>query len=484
MTQGHATADTANVVFTKLYDFNPNDFASGYNPNGRLIADIAGNLYGVALYGGYAPNDNPLGGGVVYSLGRAAGGGYHYHVLHTFQGGPTDGARPVGGLTMDGAGDLYGTTAAGGSGWTGTVFKLTPASAAAAADITILYDFTSVSKSGINADGAAPNSSLLIDIHGTLFGTTSSGGANGGGTVFSLTRQTDGTYSFATLHDFAAPQGYDDTTGGLVMDGSGNLYGLKAAGGASGSGEIFGLFRSGGSYSYQSLYSFPQIDYTRALPFGSLAIDAAGVLYGTTNEGGEDLSGTVFSYPGGSSPATPTTLHRFNDVTGPSAPDAGVTIDAAGTLFGTASYSASGNGAVYRLTPNGDGSYTYATLFEFTEFKRQGDAPESPLLLDRVGHLFGTTVEGGADLGGVVFRIGETAEAIAVMEAGVVLQVIVTRPGRGYSTPPTVSITPPANGMTAQAVATVDHGSVTAVTVTNQGSGYDFGPQVGFTPPG
>lgn len=484
MTQGHATADTANVVFTKLHDFDPDDFASGYNPDGRLITDLAGNLYGVTLYGGHAPKDNSLGGGVVYALSPGSDGRYRYHVLHIFQGGPGDGARPVGGLTMDGMGDLYGTTAAGGSGWTGTVFKLTPSAAVAEADITILYNFTALPPSGINADGAAPTSSLLIDIYGTLYGTTSNGGANGGGTVFSLTRQTDGTYSFAKLHDFAAPQGYDDTTGGLVMDGAGNLYGLKAAGGAYDSGEIFGLFLSEVGYTYQSLYSFPQVDYTRALPFGSLAIDGAGVLYGTTNEGGNDLSGTVFSCPSGSAPATPTTLYTFNDVTGPSAPDAGVTPDAAGTLFGTASYSATGYGAVYRLTPNGDGTYAYATLFGFSEFKRQGDAPESPLLIDSVGHLFGTAVEGGAHLGGVVFRIGETAEAIAVMEAGVVLEVIVTRPGRGYRTAPTVSISPPASGMTAQAVATVANGSVTAVTVTSQGSGYDFGPQVGFTPPG
>lgn len=468
-----------NVDFTKIYDFNPNDFARGYNPNGRLIIDAAGKLYGVCLYGGYAPPDNVLGGGVVFMLAPVSGGTYSHTVLHTFQGGPDDGARPTGGLTRDSAGHLYGTAAAGGSGWSGTVFKLTQGQDGAGYDLANLYDFSATSPSGTNGDGAAPTSSLFVDAGGNLFGTTSNGGANGAGTVFRLSRQTDGSYTFTNLHDFAAAQGYDDTTGGLVMDAAGNLYGLKAAGGANASGEIFGLFMP--SYSYQSLYSFPLVDYDRALPMGSLVIDGSGVLFGTTSEGGNALSGTVFSYPSGATPATPTNLHVFNDLNGSFAPDAGVILDPAGNLFGTASASSPGNGTVYKLTRNDNGTYGYATLFDFTEQKRQGEAPQNTLMLNSVGQLFGTTFEGGAYNGGAVFRIGETAEAMAVMENGVVLEILVLYPGRGYTSPPTVWITPSTNGMTAQAVATVSNGSVTAVTMTNNGSGYDFGPQVGFT---
>lgn len=492
MTQGHDAGNPAgktlaigadgapNVFFTKIYDFNPNDFASGNTPNGRLIIDAAGNIYGVTLYGGYAPNDNILGGGVVFMLTPVSGGTYGYTVLHTFQGGPHDGARPVGGLTRDAAGNLYGTAAAGGSGWSGTVFKLTQGQDGSGYTLTNLYDFTAMSPSATNSDGAAPTSSLIVDANGTLFGTTSNGGANGAGTVFRLARQTDGNYTLTNLHDFAAAQGYGDTTGSLVMDAAGNLYGLKTAGGANASGEIFGLFMP--DYSYRSLYSFPLVDYARAMPMGSLVIDGSGVLFGTTSEGGDNISGTVFSYPSGSTPATPTNLHVFNDLKGSFSPDAGVILDPAGNLFGTASSSSTGYGAVYKLTRNDDGTYGYATLFEFTEQKRQGEAPQNTLVLDSVGALFGTTLEGGAYNGGVVFRIGETAEAMAVMENGVVLEIVVLYPGRGYTSPPTVWITPSTNGMTAQAVATVSNGSVTAVTMTNNGSGYDFGPQVGFTP--
>ncbi len=474
-----------NAVFTKVYDFNPNDPASGYNPNGRLIFDAAGNLYGVTLYGGVDPSDDG-GNGVAFMLAPASGGGYQYSVLYTFQGGPGDGARPVGGLIRDAAGNLYGTAAGGGPGWTGTVFKLTPGQPGAAYTSTTLYAFSAMPPPATtNTDGAGPSGSLVMAANGTLFGTTSSGGANGGGTVFSLTPQQGGGYTFTNLHSFAAPQDYPFDLGGLTMDAAGNLYGLNPIGGDYASGEIFGLFLSGGqTYTYQSLYSFPQIDYIRALPMGSFAIGGSGQLFGVTSEGGNNLSGTVFSYPGGSQPATPTTLCTFDDLTGPSAPDAGVIVDGAGNLFGTTSSSSPGNGAVYRLTANGDGTYSYATLFEFTEMKRQGYAPENMLVMDALGHLFGTTVEGGAYGGGVVFKIGETAQAIAVMEAGVVLQVIVTEPGRGYAAPPAVSITASPNGATAQAVATVANGSVTAVTVTNQGSGYNFGPQVIFSPPG
>jgi uncharacterized repeat protein (TIGR03803 family) len=478
------TGGDSNVVFSTIYEFDANSFTDGYGPTGRLIVDASGTLYGVTNTGGLSGGD-PSGHGVVFMLAPVPGGGgaYQYNVLHRFAGGPSDGARPVGGLTMDSAGTLYGTAAGGGPGWNGTVFKL----ANDGVDpwswtLTNLYEF-SPSPSSTNSDGAAPTAHLIIDSAGNLFGTTSAGGTNAGGTVFMLARQRDGSYAFRNLHNFAAPRGYNDTTGGLVADAWGNLYGLKAAGGAQAAGEIFRLY-SPALYIYESLYSFPascRID--PALPEGSLAIDGSGQLFGTTNAGGTNASGTVFRYTTGPRPAL-TTLYDFNLLgRGGACPLAGVILDRAGNLLGTTEFSSSGNGAVYELKNNGDGSYAYATLFEFTKFKRQGGAPENTLVAGPLGDLFGTTCEGGKTDGGVVFRIGETAEAVAVMEAGVVRQVVVTNPGRGYSWPPTVTITAPTNGVTAQADATIANGSVTAVSVTNPGSGYDFGPQVGFSPP-
>jgi uncharacterized repeat protein (TIGR03803 family) len=478
------TDHSSNVAFPKIYDFGAT-FEDGSTPTGRLIVDASGTLYGVTNTGGLSGGD-PSGHGVVFRLvPDASGGTYQYHILHSFAGGPSDGARPVGGLLMDAAGALYGTAAGGGSGWTGTVFKLA-ASDSGGWDLTNLYEFSPLPQpQATNSDGAAPTSHLIMNAVGTLFGTTSNGGTNGGGTVFALTPKVDGGYSFANLYNFGAPQGYDDTMGGLIMDTAENLYGLKAAGGAYDSGEVFGLFAFGDQpHVYMRLYSFPQTDYIRALPMGSLIMDAAGQMFGTTSAGGNNLSGTLFSYPSGSQPATLTTLYAFDDLSGPASPYAGVIMDSAGNLFGTASSSLSGNGVVYKLSNNGDGTYVYATVFEFIESKRQGSDLQNTLVTDSLGHLFGTTSEGGLYDCGVVFKIGGTAQAMAVMEGGVILQIVVTNPGSGYTSPPTVTITPSADGATATAIATIFNGSVTAVSVTNAGSGYDFGPQVIFSSPG
>ncbi|KZM50363.1 choice-of-anchor tandem repeat GloVer-containing protein [Labrenzia sp. OB1] len=410
------------------------------------------------------------------------GESYQYKVLHRFAGGTADGARPVGGLVMGPDGNLYGTAAGGGTGWTGTVFMLAP-NATGGWDHTNLYNFSPAPPaSGKNSDGAAPTSHLVINANDTtLFGTTSAGGTNGGGTVFSLTPKLGGGYIFKNLHNFAAPGGYNYFVGGLLMDDAGNFYGLVSAGGDYSSGEIFGLFVSGDqTYTYESLYSFPQNNYDPVLPFGSLVMDNSGQMFGTTNQGG-NISGTVFSYPSGKKPATPTTLHEFNDLNGESSPYSGVIIDSAGNLFGTADYSSSGEGGVYKLTKKDNGTYGYTSLFEFNGNK--GEYPQNTLVADPMGRLYGTTSEGGKHGYGTVFRIGETAEAMAVMEGGVVLQIVVTNPGRGYASPPTVTLTPSENGATAQASATISNGSVTGITVTNAGSGYDFGPQVIFTPP-
>lgn len=473
--------DNSNVDFSVIHDFGAT-FADGNNPDGRLIVDASGSLYGVTLYGGQDIDDD--GNGLVFLLEKGAGPGgtYKYTILHTFTGGPTDGERPVGGLLRDATGSLYGTTGAGGSGYAGTVFKLTAKGGIGGGyGITYLYQFSSNS-GGSNWDGAGPDSHLIMDSTGTLFGTTSVGGANGGGTVFKLTPQAGGSYAFANLHNFGAPTGYNDTSGGLVMDSSGNLYGLKAGGGTYGAGDLYALNRQGdGTYAYASLYSFPLIQAVDPQwPFGTLALDGSGNLFGTTWRGGPTSSGTVFKYTIGTS--TLTTLYDFG-ASGGSSPLAGVVLDKAGNLYGTTDESSPGYGAVYKLKNNGNGTYTYGTVFEFTKGMRQGRNPDNTLVTDSFGHLLGTAANGGKYNGGTVFRIGETAQAIAVMEVGSVPQVVVINPGRGYAAPPTVTITPSGNGMTAQAVATVANGSVTAVKVTNQGSGYDFGPQVFFSAP-
>jgi uncharacterized protein YceK len=232
-------------------------------------------------------------------------------VLYSFQGGTSDGDVPNGGLITDGSGNLYGTTLQGGSGGCtasasiigcGTVFKLTPGGGGSYTE-SVLYSFL-----GGTTDGAYPYSGLVTDSTGNLYGTTFVGGpgtgicnsqnsSSGCGTVFKLTLGGSGNYTEIVLHYFQA--GASDganPTHGLIIDSSGNLYG--ASGGGTG-GAVFLLTPgSGGSYSEAVLYSFNDAISDGAFPT-DLIMDGSGKLYGTTELGGTGTCspsgcGTVF----------------------------------------------------------------------------------------------------------------------------------------------------------------------------------------------
>lgn len=475
--------------FASLYGFDPNS-QLGNTPEGCLVADVFGNLYGVTNVGGLTDGD-PSGHGVLFRLSPSYNSPicttYTYSVLHHFNG--ADGARPVGGLlATDGGRTIYGTTAGGGVAGNGVVFRLS-LSGDGSVHYAVLYNFQAMhlppSTPATNPDGAAPTARLTIDARGVLYGTTSAGGANGGGTAFMLAPDKS-AFVFTKLHDFSAPTGYDDNTGGLTLDPDGNLYGLKQSGGANAAGELFALFRSPlGGYVYDTLYSFPMSMQTAALPTGDLAIDAHGRLYGTTYSGGAHWSGSVFMLDLTASPPQFETLHDF-DITasGIAAPLAGVVLDDAGNVFGTASDS-DASGAVFMLKNNGDGSYTYSTLFDFVDSNTQGNSPQNMLIFDSHGNLCGTTFEGGGNDGGTVFKLIDmrTAKGAAVMEDGVVLGVTMIIGGQGYTSPPSVRFDAPGIGMAAQGVAVLTDGSVTSVQMTNSGSDYNFVPQVYFSSP-
>lgn len=475
--------------FASLYGFDPNS-QSGNTPEGCLVADVFGNLYGVTNVGGLTTGD-PSGHGVLFRLSPSYNSPicttYTYSVLHHFNG--VDGARPVGGLlATDGGRTFYGTTAGGGVGGNGVVFRLS-LSGDGSVHYAVLYNFEGMAvpptSPATNPDGAAPTARLAIDANGVLYGTTSAGGANGGGTAFMLVPDKT-AYVFTKLHDFGAPTGYDDNTGGLTLDAGGNLYGLKQLGGANAACELFALFRSPlGGYVYDSLYSFPMSMQTAAMPTGDLEIDARGRLYGTTYSGGTHWSGSVFMLDLTASPPTFETLHDFNiDASGVAAPLAGVVLDDAGNLYGTASDS-DASGAVFTLTNNGDGSYTYSTLFDFVDSNTQGNSPQNTLIFDGYGNLCGTTFEGGGSDGGTVFKLIDmrTAKGAAVMENGIVLGVTMIIGGQGYTSPPSVRFDAPGLGSTAEGVAVLTDGVVTSVQMTSSGSGYDFAPRVYFSSP-
>jgi len=222
-------------------------------------------------------------------------------VLYKFcsLGGCTDGSNPSTGLIMDGSGNLYGTTEFGGSHSAGTVFKLAPTMTGWVE--TVLYSFCAL---GGNActDGGLPLSALIMDGAGNLYGTTDAGGTNGGGVAFRIAPNGTETvlYSFCALGGSACTDGTDPLAG-LIMDPAGNLYGAAELGGSHSKGAVYKIAPSGSGWTETVLYSFCSQSscVDGANPAASLLMDVAGNLYGTTVNGGNDFCGPNNTSPCG-----------------------------------------------------------------------------------------------------------------------------------------------------------------------------------------
>jgi uncharacterized repeat protein (TIGR03803 family) len=324
-------------------------------------------------------------------------------VLYTFSGG-SDGGNPYAGPILDNKGNLYGTTVYGGAYNWGAVFKLSPDTNGQWME-TVLHSFNSDGQ-----DGIRPYSSLVMDPSGNLYGTTNIGGAYNYGTVFRLHPNADGSWTETVLHSFNA----DGTDGNepyanLIFDKLGNLYGTTYYGGSQGEGTVFQLSPgANGTWLEQVILSFNYAD--GAAPYGGLVLDSTGVFYGATNSGGTYQHGVVFSLKRGSNGAwIESVLHTFNPSTGDGwAPYAGLVIDKAGHLYGTTLYGGNGSGTVFELA-HVNGNWVETLIHNFTQ--QDGINPYSPLVIDASGNLYGTTWQslinnvGGA---GIVFELSQT----------------------------------------------------------------------------
>ncbi len=378
--------------------------ADGGNPNGFVIFDRQGGIYGTTLAGGKASK------GSVYKLIPGANG-YTERVLYSFTGA-SDGGSPASGLLIDDNGALYGTTEASNGELAGVVFKLTPPSSQGGTWVfSALYNFTG------GADGGFPNSSLVFDAVGALYGTTTKGGAGGSGTVFKLAPPESAglpwtqtvLYSFTGGMDGAIPYAP------VLFDQSGNLFGTTVRGGASQAGTIFELLApasSGGAYTFESLYSFTN-GADGSFPYAGLAFDSATdpALYGTAFGGGSGY-GVAFSL---NPPAVPggawveTVLHSFTGLDG-SNPSAGMTyLPATNSFYGT-TFAVAGHGVVFSLSkPVAPAvSWTYTVIHGFTGTP-DGSNPLAAVTLDCAGNLFGTTYLGGSFGAGAVFELVKSA---------------------------------------------------------------------------
>ena len=338
-----AWASSAKEIVIDRFDL-PHD---GIGPASGLVLDANGNLYGTTRNGG------TRGFGTVFELSPPAvpGGTWTETVLYNFQSG-SDGAFPVATLIFDATGNLYGTTLEGGaaaacSSGCGTVFQLAPPTGAGGTwTETILYKFAG------GTDGALPSSSLVFDSAGNLYGTTAEGGKYTDGTVFQLTPPASpgDAWTESLLHIFSGNPDGKQPVAGLLFDAQGNLYGTTQLGGKSKAGTVFKLHRTeSGIWTERIIYNFAG-GSDGSNPTGNLLLDKKGNLYSTTSLGGSGSCSFV------------------------------------GTTCGT----------VFQLTPpstSGD-PWTETVLYSFQGL--DGDFPESALVFDKLGNLFGTTVAGGS----------------------------------------------------------------------------------------
>lgn len=254
----------------QLYSFTVGN--DGFGPQGDLVFDRSGNLYGTTNAGG------TYNIGVVFQLVPTSGGDWTENVIYNFDG--KGGAYPFAGVTMDQAGNLYGTSYQGGAYNYGTVYELSPPDWTE----TTLYSFT-----GGN-DGGNPTAGLIRDPLGNLYGATLYGG-NGGGTVFELS-PSNGGWTYTLLYAFTGSS-YGGPQGHLVMDAAGKLYGTTLAEGASNNGNVFKLVPSSGGWTYTDLYDFTGgLDGGR--PLDGLVLDRGSNIYGTASIGGSYNHGVVF----------------------------------------------------------------------------------------------------------------------------------------------------------------------------------------------
>src|SRR5580700_9971470 len=319
-------------------------------------------------------------------------------VLHSFNG--KNGSTPYAGLIFDTAGNLYGTTFSGGAYGDGTVFELTPEAGGGWTE-TVLHSFN-------GNDGSAPYAGLIFDTAGNLYGTTFSGGAYGDGTVFELTPEAGGGWTGTVLHAFDGNDG-QFTYAGLIFDTTGNLYGTTLYGGAHGNGTVFELTPEvSGSWTETILHNFSDstTDGIGLNPYAGLIFDAAGNLYGTTEEGSYGY-GSVFELtPKAGGQWTAKLLLPFGWYGKDGKyPAASLIFDAAGNLYSTThGGGAYVSGTVFELNPEAP-YHSQTILHSFDDNGRDGVNPYAGVIFDGSGNLYGTTLGGGAFSQGTVFEI-------------------------------------------------------------------------------
>lgn len=307
-------------------------------------------------------------------------------LLYSFGSTSGDGTAPVGGLVQASDGNFYGTTSSGGTFESGAVYKTTPGGA-----YSLLYSFSA----SVGSDFANPQATLVQVADGVLYGTTLGGGANGSGTVFSITTAGGETllYSFQAVSVGAST---DDSINpsGLVLGSDGNLYGTTYYGGTHNQGTIFKITPAG---IQTVIYSFAG-GADGSYPAAPLIQASDGNFYGTTQQGGtNDSSGTVFRL---TLAGEESVLYSFGaSLQDANEPRGGLVQASDGNLYGTAGGGEFGEGSVYRITTGGVETVIHSFCIN------DGSTPTGQLIQGSDGNLYGTASAGGLSNDGTVYRI-------------------------------------------------------------------------------
>jgi len=391
------------------------DGSNGAIPYAGLILDKAGNLYGTTNIGGIENS------GTVFKLSPSSSG-WQETILHSFHRYGKDGSLPYASLVMDEAGNLYGTTSAGGGhqnecggGYPGcgTVFELSPTKQGWRE--TILYNFPNAK------NGLSPGYALALDKDGNLYSTTIFGGSDGGsdecpsgcGVVFKIAHDSRGWHE-SVIYDFCSAQNCADGSnpdGPVIVDESGNLYGTASLGGNPscryGCGTVFRLRPSKSGWKEDVLYSFTgQTD--GFFPYGGLVLDQAGNLYGINSVDVHYGSGSIFELENSKGGWQLKILHNFGLNDRGIGPNGSLTFDKDGRLYGTTSYGGVvgklGNGLVFKLVHSGDG-WKENVVLALPADGSGGSRPNAGVVLDSHGNVYGTAASAGGGGFGTVFEV-------------------------------------------------------------------------------
>lgn len=375
---------TSNAVAATLYTFSGGSDGSG--PQAGLVMGKDGYLYGTTAFGG----DNN-GDGTIFRISTNGA----LTTLYTFKGG-AEGSEPAGGLIQGVDGNLYGTTEFGGdANDDGTIFQITTSGL-----LTTLYTFTG------GSDGSGPMAGLIQGTDGNLYGTAASGGdANLDGTIFQVT--TNG--AFTLLYTFTDGTDGSGPAAPLIQGFDGSFYGTAQFGGdANGDGTIFQVTTNGG---FTSLYVFTG-GSDGSGPAAGLLQDTNGILYGTTQFGGNaNGDGTIFQITTNGAFAG---MYEFANGTDGANPMAGLLRAKDGELYGTTSGgNTNGAGTIYRISTSG----TYASWFLFPGIN-DGEFPSADLVLGQDGNFYGTAEDGGYLDNGVIFRATQSGVVTLLYKFG------------------------------------------------------------------